>query len=221
MAPGVPQWSYSALTSYETCPHRHYLTRVAKTVKEQEGEAARWGKRVHQAFEDRIKTGKPLPTGLTQWEPMMQRLEGGKGEILAETQIALDENYQPVEWFDRRVWVRCVIDFGAINGSHAVLLDYKTGKPKPDSDQLRLFAAVIMALRPEVQTVSTGFVWLKTKNIYTEEFTRDQLPSLWQTFLPRVQRLGRSLEQDDWPKRPSGLCRNWCPCTGCEFNGHN
>lgn len=27
-------WSYSALTSFETCPHRHYETKIAKTIKE-------------------------------------------------------------------------------------------------------------------------------------------------------------------------------------------
>ena len=212
-------WSYSALSSFETCPKKHYLTRIAKQVKETEGEAARWGKRVHKAFEDRVLKGTPLPTGLTQWEPMMRKLEGSEGEILAETQFALDANHKQVAWFDKSVWVRAVIDFGVIKGDRAVLLDYKTGKPKPDSDQLKLFAAVVMAIRPEVNKVSTGYLWLNTKEIYSEEFTREELPELWKPFLPRVQRLDYAFERNDWPARPSGLCRRHCPCTGCEFNG--
>jgi len=215
----MAQWSYSALTSFETCPRKHYHTRIKKDVKETEGEAATWGKHVHKSFEDRVLKGTPLPKGLQQWEGMLAKLAGADGEILAETQIALDENHNKVSWFDKSVWVRCVVDYGIINNGRAVILDYKTGKPKMDSDQLKLFAAVVMATRPDVHTVSTGFLWLKTKEINTQEYTRDQLPELWQTFLPRVQRLYYALKNNEWPPIPSGLCRRHCPCTDCEFNG--
>ena len=44
-------WSYSALTSYETCPKRYQLTRVTKQVTEPQTEATRWGNEVHKALE--------------------------------------------------------------------------------------------------------------------------------------------------------------------------
>lgn len=212
-------WSYSALNSFETCPKRHYLTKVAKTVREPDTEALRWGNSVHKALEDRVRHGTPLPTGMTQWESLIQRLERTPGELMAERQLALNAAFKPVDWFAKDVWVRGIVDVGVVADDKVLALDYKTGKPKPDSDQLALFAALLLHYHPQADKVVTGFVWLKDKTITQQTYTRDQLTELWNTFLPRVKRLENAKANNHWPAKPSGLCRNWCPCTGCEHNG--
>ena len=40
-------WSYSSLTSYETCPRRYDLVRNKRVVKEPPTEATIWGNKVH------------------------------------------------------------------------------------------------------------------------------------------------------------------------------
>lgn len=217
----MPAWSYSALTSFETCPRKHYETRVAKRVSEAPSEEMTWGNNVHKALERRAKEGKPLPVGMTQWEPMMRRLLDLPGDLLAETQYALDQDFKPTEWFSQDVWLRAIIDFGKLSTTSAVALDYKTGKVKTDIDQLRLFAAVLLTLHPDLEQVHTGYVWLKSKSIHREVYTRQQEDELWAGFLPRVSRLERAYRDDTWPERPSGLCRAWCPVVNCRHNGRH
>lgn len=213
-------WSYSALTKFETCPKQFYETRVAKRVVEPETEQLRWGNAVHKALERRAKEGAPLPTGMTQWEAMMRALDQTPGELLAESQFAITQDFEQTQWFDKSVWLRAVIDYGRVSDKSILALDYKTGKPKPDTDQLRLFAGVLLRLYPQIEKAVTGYVWLKTKQIQKEVFTRADLDAIWGGFLPRVARLQQAYQDDAWPAKPSGLCRGWCPVTSCEFFQH-
>ncbi len=214
-------WSYSALTSFETCPRRHYELRVAKSVTEPQSEQLRWGNAVHKALELRAKEDKPLPTGMTQWEPLMARLVAVPGWTLTESQYALTSDFQSTHWFGKDVWLRMVLDFGKMKDDKLLALDYKTGKVKPDTDQLKLFAAAMMQVYPDLEKVVTGYVWLKDKKITKETFKRDQLADLWGAFIPRVNRLQAAHDNDKWPENPSGLCRAWCPVLKCQFNGRS
>ncbi len=212
-------WSYSALTAFETCPRRFYHTRVAKDIIEPETQALTWGNAVHKALELRAKEGQPLPTGMDHWEPLIAKILAAGGEVFTEKQIALDKNFTPCDWFAPQVWVRGVVDIGVVKDSLIVAMDYKTGKPKSDSDQLQLFAALLMAYFPECDTVKTGFLWLKTNGIDQARFERGDLADIWNRFLPRVAALESAHRTESWPVRPSGLCRSWCPCVQCEHNG--
>lgn len=214
----MPAWSYSALSAFETCPRQFYETRVAKRVTQPETEALRWGNNVHKALEKRAKEGAPLPTGMTQWEPMMQRLDQLGGELLAETQIAVTREFDQTHWFDKSVWLRMVVDYGRMKDDRVLALDYKTGKPKPDSDQLRLFAGVLLRLYPHLKQAVTGYVWLRTKEVQREKFTQADVGRIWDGFTPRVARLMQAYHEDAWPCRPSGLCRGWCPVKACEHH---
>ena len=212
-------WSYTALTAFEQCPKRYYHTRVAKDVLEPETESLTWGRAVHKALELRVRDGTDLPTGMTQWEPLAERIAALEGELITEHQIALNKAFKPCDWFSQDTWVRGIIDVGAVNGDKLIALDWKTGKPKPDLDQLKLFAALAMAVWPQVRRVKTGYVWLTTLDLETQSFTRDDLPKIWGSFLMRLKRLGRSFRDDHWPENPSGLCKAWCPVRQCQFNG--
>jgi hypothetical protein len=218
----IPPWSYSSLTAFETCPRRYYLTRVSKQVTEPPSEAIVWGNEVHKALELRIAEDKPLPNHLTGYEGIVTKiLSKPADQVLTEQQLAVTSSFEPADWWGQDTWCRGVIDLAIVNGSTAVLLDWKTGKIKPDSDQLKLFAALIMAHNPEVTKAKTGFVWLKHGKITAEKYTREDIPAIWQQFSPRVRRLELAFESDKWMAKPSGLCRAWCPVgrSNCEFCG--
>lgn len=214
-------WSYSALTAYETCPHRFNLTRVQRKVQEPQTEATIWGNRVHKALELYAKGEKPLPDEFKRWGKYVDKLFEREGKRVVENKVALDKNLRPTTWMAKNVWVRGVIDIGVVGSERAYLLDWKTGKRKFDSDQLKLFAALAFASYPWVDSVVTGFVWLKDKKLDKDVFTRDQLTEIWGEFHPRLNRLAASYDDDRWPAKPSGLCRNWCPVGKklCEFCG--
>ena len=214
-------WSYSALTAYETCPRRYELTRVSRTVKEPQTEATIWGNQVHKALELYAKGEKPLPEDLKKYEKYVNKILSYEGKRVIEERIALDKNFRPTKWMAKDVWVRGIIDIGVVGSEKAYLLDWKTGKRKPDMDQLKLFAALAFAVYPWIEKVTTGFIWLKTKEFDKEMFTREQLPEIWDEFMPRLNRLAISFRDDKWTPKPSGLCKNWCPVgrSNCEFCG--
>lgn len=212
-------WSYTALTGFETCPFRHYKTKVSKEVSDPPGEDAMWGQRVHKALEERLRDGKPLPPSLINFEPYAVKFESAPGTLLVEQQIALNDQFQPTEWFAKDAWCRAVLDVGVLTGKRGIIADWKTGKRKPENEQLELFAGVGFIAYPQVELLSTGFVWLKEKRMDREQFTRDDSPRIWQNFLPRVERMERAYKADTWDKKPSGLCRKWCPVKSCEHNG--
>lgn len=212
-------WSYTALTGFETCPKRHYHTKVKKDVKDPPGEEALWGQRVHKALEERLRDGKPLPPSLKNFEGYAVKFAAAPGELLVEQQIALTAEFKRTEWFAKDVWVRAVLDVGILNRTRALVADWKTGKRKPDNEQMELFAAVAFATYPQIEVADTAFVWLKEKKMDRVTYCRDDSPRIWQNFLPRVARLERAHATDTWDAKPSGLCRKWCPVKSCVHNG--
>ncbi len=210
----LPAWTFSQLEKFETCPKQFYHVRVAKDVIEPQTEATLWGSKVHTAMEDRIRDGTPLPEGMEQWEGFAKKICAMPGEKLAEEKMALDKSFQPADWDN--AWTRGIADMLIIHGNKAATLDYKTGKRKL-THQLMLYAAYTFAYYPEVDTVTTGFVWLRDKKIDRETFTRADIPTIWGTFLPKVRKLEAAYEKDKWMARPSGLCNGWCPVKSCEF----
>jgi hypothetical protein len=217
----IPPWSYSSLTAFENCPRRYYLTRVSKQVAEPGTEATKWGTEVHTALENRVKDGTPVPESMQKWQPLCDRIQSYGGEVFTERQYALTADFRPTEWRSPDAWVRGIVDAGVLLGNRAVLIDWKSGRPKADSDQLKLFAAFVFHTEPKIDKVSTAFVWLVHNKITKEKFTRADVSNIWQGFLPRVRRLEIAYENDKWEARPSGLCRAWCPVGKalCQFCG--
>ena len=207
----MPAWSYSSLSAAMTCLRRYYLTRVTKEVVEPPTQATIWGNEVHSALEHRIKEKKPLPAGMEKFEAVAQELESWSDKWVTEERFGLTENLEPTGFFDKDVWCRGVLDVYTIHKNRAFVADYKTGKMRPDLDQLKLFAAAIFHKYPHVDEIKTAFLWLNHDKKTVETFDRSDLKFIWNHFLPKLRRLENAYEQNVWPANPSGLCRNWCP----------
>jgi hypothetical protein len=210
----IPAWTYSQLEKFETCPRQFYHVRVKKDWVEAPTDATRWGEKVHTAMENRVLYGEALPDGMNQWESIASKIVAMPGTKLVEQKMAVDSGFQPTDW--NSAWSRGIADVIITHKDTAVVLDYKTGKRKP-TEQLMLYAGYAFAHYPEVQTVTTGFVWLKEKKIDKTPFHRSDISTIWLEFLPRVHKLEVAYEKDKWLARPSGLCNGWCPVKSCEF----
>ena len=204
-------WSYSSLSAYETCPRRFYLTRISKQVSEPQTEATRHGNEVHQALEKYVGGKASLPEKYGNYLHIADKLKAAKGEKLLEYKFGLTKALKPTTFFGKDVWLRGVLDVCIIQDKSAVVLDYKTGKRKIDMDQLRLFAGSALSLWPWVKNVKAGYIWLQNDKMDTEVFEPEHKVEIFQDFAARVHRMETSEKNDDWPARPSGLCKNWCP----------
>lgn len=204
--------SYSSIKLYENCPYRYFRQRVLKDAVDEGGEASKHGERIHQYLEVRLKESAALPQEIANYEPLcasVERISKG-GELLIEHELVLTENLTPTGWWSADAWLRSKLDILVINGDLANVMDWKTGKRNADQFQMQLFAAQVFQNYPEVQSVKTSLVWLKTMEMDTEVYGRAQVNDLWADVMKRIQRIYKSLEYDNWPAKPSGLCR-FCP----------
>ena len=214
-------WSYSRLNNFETCPKKFYHQSVAKDVYEAEGEAMRYGKMVHKALEMRVGKNKPLPLNLRHLEKYAGLLAAAKGSKLCEQQLAIDNSFEPCDWFSKQTWCRAIIDLAIVKPPHAIVIDYKTGKISNDFTQLRLAGVLLMLHMPEIQTVELLYLWTKDKKItsYERPLTREDIKVVVTELMPRIKKYEKAHRVESFPARPGFLCKRFCPVVACPYHG--
>lgn len=217
-------WSYSALSKFTTCPHQFYEVRILNNFKDEPGEAALWGTYVHKCIEDAVETGVAIPENTKKYAPQVwAAIGGGLKNVRAEVKLAINTHMEPCEWADR--WCGSISDILKIEGDTAWVIDWKCGGKIKPTTQLKLNALMVFYNYPEVNTCHTSFEWLQFDQRNTDTHTRDQIPELWKSFESDLRQYAQAFRTDVWQKRPSGLCKNYCPVTTCEncggFRGRN
>jgi hypothetical protein len=212
--------SYSAIKLYENCPLRYYRQRVIKDVVDEGGEASIYGSRVHELLEKRLAENAELPKEVSRYEPLCKSVESlceKGGELHVEKELVLTEELKVTGWWEPDAWLRSKLDILVLLGDNAIVMDWKTGKRRADSFQMEMFAAQVFKHYPEVTKVKTSLVWLKSMALDTDTYQREQSNDLWVGIMSRIRRIHDSLEHDNWPARPSGLCR-FCPARhDCDY----
>ncbi len=207
-------WSFSALTRYEQCPKQYYHVNVAKDFKDEDTEFSASGKETHLALYRRVVKGQTLPLNLRYLEKTAVKFVGLPGETSGELKFAMARNFDPVEYFAPNVFCRVVVDLLNVREHTALIIDYKTGKPKPGFTQLELSAAVLSTHLPEIETFKMAYVWLADRKVSPHTLHKADLVGVWNNFLPRVAKIELALKTGDFPLKKSGLCR-YCPVTSC------
>lgn len=205
--------SYSALKQFENCPQRYYRQRILKDIKDEGGEASKNGERIHTAFEVRLMENTQFSKDMSAYEPLCQSVEklaSDGGQLLVEKELVLNESLQPTGWWDKDAWLRSKLDVLVLKGEKAVVLDWKTGKRRPDFFQMQMFAAQVFKHYKDVQIVQTSLVWLGDASMDKQAYNRIDMHTIWQGIESKITRIEQAVEHDNWPARPSGLC-NYCP----------
>jgi len=211
--------SYSSLKLFDNCPKRYYHERIARDVKAESGEASLHGERIHKFLEQRLKREADLPQEVEKYEALCNAVErqSGDGQLMLEQELTLNEKLKPTTWFAPDAWLRSKLDVLIVKKETATVMDWKTGKRRPDKFQLRLFAAQVFLHYEDVKKINTSFVWLPDSAMDKETYTRDNLTELLTDVLIRTRRVEQAVKHETWPAKPSGLCR-FCPCNKfCEF----
>lgn len=223
-------WSYSALNGFLTCPRQYYEMSVAKNYPYIQGPEAKWGDRVHKLIEDHV--GHKLDLNDCSELTMilkdrilfvLSEFDELKCSVVAEGKSSLNQNLRPCGYFDKKTWVRCILDLLAFHPDEttATIIDWKTGKVRPDTKQLKLFALMVFYQYPKIDTVHTRFEWLAYNDCTKATYHRRNMNDLWSIFLPDLKKFKEAFLTDSWPEKKSGLCQKWCDVTACEHNGRN
>lgn len=243
-APAVIPASYSSISAYETCPKQFYHLRIAKDVKQEESKEMAWGNLVHKALENNIKYQRPLPENMVmyQWGLDVVAKRQADTALYAELDAAITEEFSATGFWDSDCWVRGKIDVLAMDEAQTKAMngDWKTGKTKPNSQQLTLSTLLCFHSYPALEKVRTVFFWLPeqdprkrtTQKLFIRrddgalQTTDDKgkqvtlsFEEAWEPFVNTIDQMKWSLQHDTWPAKPSGLCKAWCPVLSCAHNG--
>lgn len=214
-------WSHSHLESIKNCPHQYHEVKVVKRVKDNNYNNE-WGDWVHKQIEAHYKAKEPPPwhENLLPYVPQIESAVAwaGEGPRWFELKMGLSKQLTAAKFFDNDVWGRAITDLLVVNldTCEAFNIDWKTGRVKPDSRQLRLAALFIFYHFPRVVRVHNSYEWLQHNTQTRESIEVLQLQDLWREFLPDLTYFRDAFRNGDFPKRPSGLCNGWCPVESCE-----
>jgi len=216
-------WSYSSLKDFEGCPKRYHALRVAKTHKQDDtAEYLTWGNSVHKHLEDRVNIKTPLPDFLADMEPIIAALESRGRLMIAELEFAFRKDWTPCGYWDPDCWTRGKIDIVCLGSVEADILDWKTGKRRPDFGQLEYYAICLYILG--YKSINAYFAWTKTKEFDSTYIDENILRHAKQLFTDKAARLERAFETDEWPAKTSVLCA-YCPvvqdCSEARAKGYH
>lgn len=215
-----PAWSHSSLKDFEGCARRYHEVKVLKNYPFTETDATRYGNQVHEALELYVRDGKPIPPEYAQFQPVVDSLLKKPGRALAEYEMALDVELNPVGWRDKNVWVRGIADLLIVDDDNltAWVADYKTGNNKyPDLEQLVLMSIMVFAHFPHIRKVNSALLFIVKNSMNKMSMTRDQAEKHWWNYRERTAKLEACFEHDVWNPSQTPLC-GWCPVKTCEFN---
>ena len=211
-------FSYSALKDFKGCARRYHAVRVAKMYSSPKTEAIIYGEVLHKACEEYIRDGKPLPDGLTKFQPALDKLNEMSGQKLCEYKMALNSDCSPVEFLAKDVWVRGIVDLLVLDGGQARIIDYKSGGAKyPDKDQLELMSLMVFEHFPEVQEVKAALLFLNHNVLVKARYKRENKDKLWRKWREGSDALDAAFAANAWSPNPTPLCR-WCVVEHCEHH---
>lgn len=197
--------SYSAVKMHEQCARKYKFIKIDK-LQDKSGDAANRGKMIHEEIEAILKGGLLMLSSdivylddkITNWLKL---------KAASEMTIAVDKDWNPVLYNDPNAMFRGVIDLYLENGPEATIIDFKTGKHRDYSDQVSVYAALVMSCKPEIEYVKTAIEFLDLAK--TDEYkliTRADLPTLQ----VQLRRRLNTVEKDKiFAPNPSFLC-NYC-----------
>lgn len=211
----VPPMSYTALATFENCSRKYYEIYIAKSTKREETPQMAYGTQVHTAFERRLGGGHQLPDELRGNEPLAVAIEQAGALAGVEMQLAIDADGRAADFWGKP-FLRGKADVVVHKGPAIVIVDWKTGKPREDETELKLFALMLAPLYPQVKVFKGVYVWLKEGKIGKLHDVSDTARTL-ETVQRVHAQIADRMASGIWEEWKNPLC-GWCPVFQCRFN---
>lgn len=219
--------SHSRLSDYNQCPLKFKLKYLDKSPKFKEDESKSphlvRGSNVHKALENYVvqKTAPGMEVKITSLpevestKPFVDRFLENYDVVIPETQIAIDKNWQRVEWFSKDAYYRVIYDLIALRKTDIQIVDYKTGKFR-DYDtgpsgkgQLHLSGAIGLYLWPDVPEVITTYAYVDHRKTIPKKFVQEDKVELRAHFDAEYEKVN---SDDKFKPTVNEFCK-WCPAT--------
>ena len=214
-------WSYSSISTFKQCPKKYYHLKIAKDFKDSESDAMNYGKEVHSAAEQYIKSSTPVPAKFEFLKPWVEKFEALPGEKSTELKMGLRENKTPCSFFAKDVWWRGIADFLSVDDetNTAYSVDYKTSKNAKYADfkQLDLVAGAIFSYFPRVKKVKSALAFVVSGEFLPKEHVAEEKDKYHGVFDNELERLASAENSGIFNPIAGPLC-GYCPVETCEHN---
>lgn len=208
----ISSWSMSRLDVYESCPYRAYLQYVEKIPQPPPSDAMARGTRIHEAAEAYVTRDVELILELQNFDfaDLRSLYVNNRAACIIESEWAFNEVWQNTAWSSETAWGRLKLDFGYVDGTHARIVDYKTGKKYPAKhiQQGQLYSIVTFLRYPLLETVHTEFWYIDQGDKLEKDYTRMQATMLKDDFDLRARTMTTA---KNFPPRSSAYACNFCP----------
>lgn len=154
-------WSYSRLSTYESCPKQFFYSYVEKIPSARPPSvAAERGSNIHKQAELYLKDELKLyPKELQKVAGHAMKLKTVKAS--AELKLAVTEEWKPCEWGAPETYFRGVIDITYLDGTTLHVEDWKTGQEYDShADQMIKYVALTAPHFPEATEFITRLVYI-------------------------------------------------------------
>lgn len=218
--------SHSRLSDFNQCPLKFKLKYIEKLPMFKEDSSTSphlvRGTNVHAALEkytlQRLSGETTTVSSLMEVEntkPFVDRLFDNYDQVIPESQIAINNKWERVEWFAKDAYYRVIMDVIALRPSDAVIGDYKTGKMR-DYDggpkgfgQLHLSGAVALNLWPKIPTVTAVYIYVDHKKTLPKTFNQEDKERLVNHFNSEYDKVN---SEKEFKPKVNEFCK-WCPVT--------
>jgi len=210
--------SPSSIGLFETCPRQYAHRYLLRDLPFVETDAQREGIDFHYAADRRIAIGAELPPKYSKFEPVMA-VVCAMPHVQSEVTLAVGKDYKASTWRSRAVG--CKIDVLSLDRPRkfALVLDWKTGRPKEDMLQLNTNALTVLANHLDIDTVEVRYVFVKHAQVSNPVVLRRERIDMLETYMHRkIHAIKIAHENAEFEPRPSGLCKAHCDVFNCEHN---
>jgi hypothetical protein len=198
------RWSYSSLSTYESCPAKWYYGYIVGLTGEPSPAMAR-GSRLHADCESYVKGD--LMVVPYELKKVALRLEDFKQrKAKAEEVWLLDKDWKTS---DQEPWIKAIIDVHYVESNVLHVIDHKSGREYPEHrEQLELYSLIGLCRYPEVKRAEYSALYLDTGHVSNEGaiLRGDIMNSRIKHWHDRAIRI---FEDKDYRPKPGGACK-WC-----------
>lgn len=226
-------WSYSSITDFEQCASKYNHTRILKDVKSIQGVEAAEGEAAHKVLEKYLlhKNTPQCPVaGFRNADCLSFALRCAdvflktpRTQLLVELEMGLDRDLNPVPYrsaYGRgKADIVLLGDIGPNGPSTANLYDWKSGKIREKTDQLKLYSWMLWRHYPTLERIFYRYIWFNYGAITPRTgdddggfITSKGLIDFASSWMHRVRKVENQIESGIMVPTPSALCP-WCPVT--------
>jgi hypothetical protein len=216
------RYSYSRISKYNQCPKAFYYQYIEESVEYTSSPEAAYGSEMHLFIDEHMQGLAEITLRTEFLRPLLTKLKSIKGEVKTEYGLGFREDRSQTTFDDKEAFVIGKSDCTIFHPSEPKIkiYDWKFSKktdPTAYRVEMDMFVWLHHMAHPEVETIETGLVWLKTPaptsiKIYgAAEFRQAE-----SDILQNIEKIEDSICFEKWPCKTSGLCWGWCSCTQCD-----